>query len=649
MHTFAKLMELRALGGHQHRAETQATHRALFESGSNAALAQALFRQNGSTFSYHRELKGHFGCVNAIALSKRESALLASGGDDTRVLIWKVYEESGTQKPIACFSGHTENIFCLQFDSTNQKLYSCAADGMIIQYMVERGIASYPRTRLPSNISSAHDDMMSKISIMPTDDNILLSSGHDHCINLWDMRCPDPFQAAIVGQSAQNSVEFNPVHDTMFLSSDSSGNILLRDLRCFRTRPSVQASTPTSASGVLMKYSTDIEKHGERARPLDIPSATWSPDGSHIGTVFQKFYPTLYHISRSEPICIFKSRNKEKHNGFRSAQTIKTGAFGNLLGSHFACGSEDFRIYGWEVPRSAGGDVVLPDTGTSSTNTSQDIAFVVDGQRVHPPQIQETFVLEGPRSIVNSVLFHPYMPYVYSAGVEKVVRQHSIFRFPHQRDAQDTRNMCPDRLPPTVRERRWALLGLVVPAYDPPDSYSTEEDISTLRFFDALVDTDRTDGDWGEELSFHGSDSSDTSDASSSNVDSELEPSESDEIDTSLSSDSWTTIDDLDNSAEADAETEIVADALGVEVPAGEVESTAEAIRGSSNAATASSRSGAGTSPAKATLETETTNLADRDEAGSSAHKRPPESPFEQPRQKKRHESPSRDRDPDSS
>ncbi len=52
-------------------------------------------------------------------------------------------------------------------------------------------------------------------------------------------------------------------------------------------------------------------------------------------------------------------------------------------------------------------------------------------QICHPQVIQkESFTLKPHRSIVNSTLFHPHFPLIFTAGVEKIVRQFSPFPYP---------------------------------------------------------------------------------------------------------------------------------------------------------------------------------------------------------------------------
>ena len=58
-----------------------------FSANSNARLRNLAIKDHGSPYCYSRAMKGSFGCVNAIALSKGAGTFIAYGGDDCRVLV----------------------------------------------------------------------------------------------------------------------------------------------------------------------------------------------------------------------------------------------------------------------------------------------------------------------------------------------------------------------------------------------------------------------------------------------------------------------------------------------------------------------------------------------------------------------------------
>ena len=57
-------------------------------------------------FTHQYNLRGHHGCVNALSLSGGEGTILASSGDDRRVLLWPVFASPQEMRPMHCFTGH---------------------------------------------------------------------------------------------------------------------------------------------------------------------------------------------------------------------------------------------------------------------------------------------------------------------------------------------------------------------------------------------------------------------------------------------------------------------------------------------------------------------------------------------------------------
>lgn len=69
---------------------------------------------------YHKELKAHYGCVNALAFSHQQCQYLASAGDDKRVLIWDLHSTILSENPqnqAKILKGsHESNVFSVDFD-----------------------------------------------------------------------------------------------------------------------------------------------------------------------------------------------------------------------------------------------------------------------------------------------------------------------------------------------------------------------------------------------------------------------------------------------------------------------------------------------------------------------------------------------------
>ncbi|VDN27081.1 unnamed protein product [Gongylonema pulchrum] len=90
------------------------------ELGRNGPLRkQSEFLECTDRSIYQKDVKGHFGCVNAIEASPDE-CLLASGGDDRRVLLWTVADVQVKEKPMPVAimkQTHQSNIFSLAFSN----------------------------------------------------------------------------------------------------------------------------------------------------------------------------------------------------------------------------------------------------------------------------------------------------------------------------------------------------------------------------------------------------------------------------------------------------------------------------------------------------------------------------------------------------
>jgi WD40 repeat protein len=89
----------------QQREHSTASSKA-FTHGSSCALRTVPFRSQTL-------LKGHTGCVNALAISAGAGDLLASGGDDTSVVIWHMNTISESPVAHKYYPGHLANIFSL--------------------------------------------------------------------------------------------------------------------------------------------------------------------------------------------------------------------------------------------------------------------------------------------------------------------------------------------------------------------------------------------------------------------------------------------------------------------------------------------------------------------------------------------------------
>lgn len=80
----------------------------------------------------------------------------------------------------------------------------------------------------------------------------------------------------------------------------------------------------------------------------EITSIHFNPDRPIFCATFQKFQPTIYDVSSPLPV---KTFNAPRHGqgSFVNACTIKYARFGGPDNEYILCGSDDFRVYAWNI------------------------------------------------------------------------------------------------------------------------------------------------------------------------------------------------------------------------------------------------------------------------------------------------------------
>ena len=126
------------------------------------------------------DLKAHFGCVNALSFSNC-GTYLASGGDDRRILIWDV-SKALDQRPKArkiMKATHESNIFCIDFDCGNRKLFSGGNDEKLLIHDLKTGevLDIYP-----------HDEPVYCVCAHPESPELLTTACSDGRVQLIDLR-----------------------------------------------------------------------------------------------------------------------------------------------------------------------------------------------------------------------------------------------------------------------------------------------------------------------------------------------------------------------------------------------------------------------------------------------------------------------------
>jgi len=379
---------------------------------------------------YSKDLKAHFGCVNALAFSKN-GKFLASGGDDRRILIWDMAKTlcDSKNRNKTLDGRHESNVFCIDFNCKLEKVISGGNDEKVLVHDLETGKTQdiFP-----------HDEPVYGIACHPECSEIFASASSDGRVMIYDLRQSNSDPVMLHGSSyAFHDVSFNPVDPRLVVTANQNEGVSLLDYR--------KLNKP------IMKYGS---KFRQKSSKISAMSAKFSPNGSQIFALGRRMNPVLYDISSPKAFVEFD------HPGYFNSCTMKSGTFGaeNLVFS----GSDDFNIYGWKVP-----------TLTEVNQPTKSIK-------------RADFVLKGHRSIVNQVRFNPVFNCLASSGVEKKIKLWSPFDITN--DDVDKRGPSFSRRIHRREDHSWMVTNssnLIDCEHE-----SVEENPKMLAFFDSLVQRD---------------------------------------------------------------------------------------------------------------------------------------------------------------
>lgn len=428
--------------------------------------------------------------MNALSFSKFNGTFIASGyvlftfsnfiltnprSDDKRVLLWSTFK----RKAIKQFCGHEYNVFCVIFDHDNSHLLSCAGDGKILRYDIETSPSGETSNQNFSRGGSCdeylhHPGILYKISLAPTNSNLLASAGDNRSISLFDIRTKRK-QLNIEGIDAFTSVEFHPFDNNKFISSNSKQGLQEWDLRTI--------SDTNRNTRCLNSYNT--------LGFNNVCGASYSSDGKYIGASVSKSFPMLFQPGEKAPIYIMYDPS------YKNSCTLKSFTFG-MNDKFVISGSDDFNIYLWDLPEC------LNDPRQIDTNYI-DYSALNKYQRTTLREVsmssssdyipRASHILEGHRSIVNNIISHPVYPLLCSTGVEKILKLWS----PYPIHSQQTEIPPPQPRRTTLNDNFRMMLDYTSRMQANDNDETTEESPSTLLLFDyfnLLENSDDTDAEY---------------------------------------------------------------------------------------------------------------------------------------------------------
>ncbi|EPX74666.1 actin binding protein [Schizosaccharomyces octosporus yFS286] len=231
-----------------------------WNSGAGGAIAVIPLENRGKLPDQANLFRGHTAAVLDTDWNPCHDQVLASGGDDSKIMLWKVPEDYTVLEPyedvhpVAHLTGHTRKVGHVQFHpSAANVLASSSADKTIKLWDCEKGIA---RVTLPMN------EICQSISFN-ADGNLLVSTGRDKKIRIWDPRTDKPVSVSNGHAGAKNSRSvwlgsLNRIATTGF-SKMSDRQLALWD-PANMSEPIGGFNTLDSGSGILMPFWDDGTK-----------------------------------------------------------------------------------------------------------------------------------------------------------------------------------------------------------------------------------------------------------------------------------------------------------------------------------------------------------------------------------------------------
>ncbi|KAJ8291643.1 DDB1- and CUL4-associated factor 5 [Rhodotorula toruloides] len=540
--------------------------------------------------------RAHHSCVNALAIGPAEGGRwLASGGDDRRILLWDTTaEDQGAgvaAEPVASYVGAQSNLFAIAFSCDGQRIFAAGNDSSILEYDLETTRQVFP-SPLHSGIPPCdgwfdHDDSIMGLAAHPTNPHLFLAASADGTLRSHDARSPDPV-SILPDRCGMNDIAYHPLQPELMVYAGDDGQVGLLDARTAWRDPNSGPATHINLARdvAVVQYEARLTRRKTASDPLrsaypGVSSAVFSPSGSVICATLSGHLPTLYELNDPSPLATFSSPGPpdsapparpsspppiKRHtalsfpHGYRNTTTTKHGSFGGPVGAApgegllYAAGSDDFRAYVWKVPSLEALREQRCKVEKDQLQTG-DIVFRKDDSApfLRPASISPaSSILTGHRSIVNTALFHPNLPLLYTSGVEKVIVRHSapttgLLTAPAPTSESTTASTvsAPPQPPPppswSFTPRAPAshythpgLFGPPDPALDTAlqagetpaqrEVRLREEDVSVLEYFDGLVEGEGEEALWDEEgMRFAGDSESESGDEEDEELDSDEE------------------------------------------------------------------------------------------------------------------------------
>eukprot|EP00996_Jenningsia_fusiforme_P006407 NODE_775_length_1911_cov_70.657358_g717_i0.p1 GENE.NODE_775_length_1911_cov_70.657358_g717_i0~~NODE_775_length_1911_cov_70.657358_g717_i0.p1 ORF type:complete len:580 (+),score=83.18 NODE_775_length_1911_cov_70.657358_g717_i0:100-1839(+) len=164
-----------------------------------------------------QEFMSNQGSVNCATFGKNAGHLIATGGNDRKVNIWKI----GCPKIVAQLHGHTSTVDSVTFDSEGETVVSGSSGGTIKVWDVNS-------ERMQKSFNSGHKTNVTCLDYHPFG-NFFCSGSTDTHVKIWDLRKKGHLQLYKGHSKSVQTVKFSP-DGRWVVSGGGDGFVKLWDL-----------------------------------------------------------------------------------------------------------------------------------------------------------------------------------------------------------------------------------------------------------------------------------------------------------------------------------------------------------------------------------------------------------------------------------